>query len=104
MSNVFDQNPNPFETLSRIFIENQRNFTSKTNDLIDRTKKLKDRLDTAINQLNDNCFSTNLNLYLNLEEESKLIVMVAKEVEFQRDNILKSVEMLTQSKEIKLNK
>tara|TARA_B100000287_G_C20135003_1_gene583795 strand:- start:241 stop:552 length:312 start_codon:yes stop_codon:yes gene_type:complete len=94
----------PFEELTKIFIDNQRNFTSKTNDLIDRTKNLKEKLDLVLKQLSQNCFKTNLNLYLNLEEEAKLIVMVAKEVEFQRDNILKSVEVLKQSKEIKLNK
>ena len=57
-----------------------------------------------MNQLVENSFSANLNLYLNLEEESKLVVMVAKEVEFQRDNIVKSVDLLKQSKKIKLNK
>ena len=55
-------------------------------------------------QLDEEPFTADLNLYLNIEEESRLILLVAKEVEFQRDKIIDSVNKMKSSNEIKLNK
>ncbi len=95
---------NPFNELSQIFIENQRAFTNKCNNLIERTANFVNRLNTALKQLNEEPFNADLNLYLNIEEEARLTLIVAKEVEFQRDQILKTVELLKSSNQIKLNK
>ena len=98
-----DEN-NPFVELSQIFIDNQRVFNQKCKNLTERTSAFLNKLKTVRDQLNNDPFSTDLNLYLNSEEEVRLILMVAKEVEFQRDRILETVSLLKQSNQIKLNK
>ena len=95
---------NPFVELSQIFIDNQREFNQKCKDLLVRTNTLTNKLTTAKSQVDANPFEANLNLYLNVEEEARLILVVAKEVEFQRDRILETVKLLKQSNKIKLNK
>ena len=95
---------NPFNELSQIFVDNQRAFNSKCKNLLDRTASFAAKLSTVKNQLDKNPFETDLNLYLNIEEEARLVLMVAKEVEFQREQILKTVELLKSSNKIKLNK
>jgi hypothetical protein len=75
-----NEESNPFLELSNLFVENQRQFNVKSNELISR-------LDV-----------------LNIEQESSLILSVAKELEFQRDQINNSLELLKETKKIKLNK
>lgn len=94
----------PFHQLSQLFVDNQRQFTSKTNDLRNRIVVLQKKLEVLSLQLDEDVFSANLISIINIEDESRLILSVAKEVEFQRDQVLKSVELLSKSKEIKLNK
>ena len=95
---------NPFVELSQIFIDNQRDFTQKCKNLTERTSTFLNKLEAVKEQIINDPFGANLNLYLNSEEEVRLILMVAKEVEFQRDQILKTVSLLKQSNQIKLNK
>ena len=95
---------NPFVILSDLFIENQRQLNIKSNDLSKRLSDLIQKLNTLNNQIDNDIFTANLILLLNLEEESRLILSVGKELEFQRDQILKSVDLLKDSKKIKLNK
>ncbi len=99
-----DENNNPFVALSQIFIDTQRVFNQKCKDLSQRTHNLSSKLSTVREQLEADPFSTNLNMYLNIEEESKLILVVAKEVEHQREKILKTVDLLKNSNKIQLNK
>lgn len=94
----------PFHQLSQLFVDNQRQFTSKTNDLRNRLVVLKKKLEALSLQLDEDVFSANLISIINIEDESRLILSVAKEVEFQREQVLKSVELLSKSKETKLNK
>ena len=94
----------PFHQLSQLFVDNQRQFTSKTNDLRSRLVVLQKKLEALSLQLDEDVFSANLISIINIEDESRLILSVAKEVEFQREQVLKSVELLSKSKEIKLNK
>ena len=98
------ENENPFEILSRLFVDNQRQLNIKTEDLSNRVNTLSQKLNNLKTQLNDDIFSANLIAILNIEEESRLILSVAKELEFQREQITKSVELLQDSKKIKLNK
>ena len=98
-----DEN-NPFVELSQIFIDNQREFNQKCKNLIDRTASFANKLEVVRDQLSSDPFAANLNLYLNTEEEARLILVVAKEVEFQRDRILETVKLLKQSNKVKLNK
>ena len=100
----FNVSQNPFQKLSDIFIENQRQFTVKTNDLRNRIRNLSKKLETLDKQLDSDVFTSNLTTLINIEDESRLILSVAKEVEFQREQVLKSVDLLTKSKEVKLNK
>ena len=100
----FNVGQNPFQRLSDIFIENQRQFTVKTNDLRTRNRTLSKKLETLDKQLDSDVFTSNLTVLINIEDESRLILSVAKEVEFQREQVLKSVDLLTKSKEVKLNK
>ena len=100
----FNVGQNPFQRLSDIFIENQRQFTVKTNDLRTRIRTLSKKLETLDKQLDSDVFTSNLTVLINIEDESRLILSVAKEVEFQREQVLKSVDLLTKSKEVKLNK
>ena len=95
---------NPFTELSQIFVDNQRTFAEKCKNLIDRTSNFTNKLNNVKKQLNDNAFDANLNLYLNIEEEARLILMVAKEVEYQREQIVNSINMLKSSNKVKLNK
>ena len=95
---------NPFNELSQIFIDNQRNFNAKCNNLVERTSNFVNKLAAVKNQLKNEPFDADLNLYLNIEEEARLILMVAREVEFQRDQILSTVKLLKTSNKIKLNK
>ena len=98
-----DNNQNPFQALSKIFIENQKTFDSKVGDLRNRTRVFAERLSNVVAQLETDPFSADLNLYLNIEEESRLIFVVAKELEVQKDKILKSIDLLEASNKIKLN-
>ena len=99
-----DENNNPFVKLSNLFVENQRQFNTKSNELSSRLSGMAKKLKSLNEQIDSDIFSANLVSILNIEEEATLILSVAKEVEFQRDQILNSVEVLTQSKKIKLNK
>jgi len=95
---------NPFSELSQIFVDNQRVFSQKCKDLAVRTSNYTDKLNRLKNQIEEDPFSANLNLCLNIEEEARLILAVAKEVEFQREKILNTVDLLKKSNQIKLNK
>ena len=98
-----DEN-NPFIVLSNLFVENQRQFNVKTKDLQNIIKTLEKKLAKLDAQLENDIFSADLVPLISLEEEAALILSVAKELEFQRDQIFNSVETLKQSKRIKLNK
>ena len=98
------ENIDPFKELQQIFIDNQRHFNMKCEDLMRRTKTFAQKLSQASAQLNDNPFSANLNLYLSIEEEARIVLSVAQELEFHRDKIVKSLGMLKESNKIKLNK
>ena len=102
--NESDAKNNPFNTLSHLFIENQRKFNTKRDDLIKRVRVLNSRLEGLCLQLEDDVFSANLISILNIEEEASLILSVAKELEFQRDQVINSVNILTNSSKVKLNK
>ena len=95
---------NPFTELSQVFIDNQRTFNSKCNNLLERTTNFVNKLSTVKNQIKNEPFTADLNLYLNIEEEARLVLMVAREVEFQRDQILNTVKLLKASNKVKLNK
>ena len=94
----------PFVELQQIFIDNQRQFNMKCEDLKRRTKSFYQKLSQAHSQLNDDPFSANLNLYLSIEEEARIVLSVAQELEFQRDKIVNSLNMLKESSKTKLNK
>ena len=95
---------NPFVILSNLFVENQRKFNIKTSDLSTRLTALVNKLNKLNKQIENNVFTAELTSLLNIQEESNLILSVAKEVEFQRDQIVNSVDVLTKSNKIKLNK
>ena len=95
---------NPFSTLSHLFVENQRKFNSKRDELTRRIKDLNNKLTKLSEQLDDNVFKANLISILNIEEESALILSVAKELEYQRDQVINSVNILSDSSKVKLNK
>ena len=95
---------NPFVILSNLFVENQRQFNVKTKDLQSRIKVLEKKLSKLYSQLDNDIFTADLVSLLSLQEEASLILSVAKELEFQRDQIFNSVETLKQSKRVKLNK
>ena len=95
---------NPFIQLSNLFIENQRQFNLKTDELTKRVKDLQSKLNALVSQVEKDVFTTNLTSLINIEEESALILSVAKELEFQRDQVLNSVTVLSKSKQVKLNK
>ena len=104
MSDNIQNDNNPFVILSDLFIENQRQLNVKSDELIKRLSTLNTKLSTLKTHLENDIFTANLVLILNIEEESKLILGVAKELEFQRDQINTSVNLLKDSKKIKLNK
>ena len=95
---------NPFMELSNLFVENQRLLHIKTEDVLNRAKLLKQKMIVLTQQLENDVFTTDLVAILNVDDEAKLLLTVAKELEFQRDQIFNSIKMLSQSKEIKLNK
>ena len=95
---------NPFMELSNLFVENQRLLNIKTEDVLNRAKLLKQKMIVLTQQLENDVFTTDLVAILNVDDEAKLLLTVAKELEFQRDQIFNSIKMLSQSKEIKLNK
>tara|TARA_Y100001972_G_C7555659_1_gene279194 strand:+ start:407 stop:718 length:312 start_codon:yes stop_codon:yes gene_type:complete len=94
---------NPFQTLSNSFIENQRNFNMKVSELRNRLEKISDKTRTISNQLNSDPFSAQISALVNFEEEAHLMLIIAKDLEKQRDDILSIVELLTKAKETKLN-
>jgi hypothetical protein len=104
MEELMNNKNNPFSELSQIFIDNQRTFNSKCSNLLERTKIFVEKLNNVKNQIENDPFTTDLNSFLNIEEESRLILVVAKEVEFHRDQILDTVKLLKASNKIKLNK
>ena len=95
---------NPFSELSQIFVDNQRVFSQKCKDLSARSTQFADKLNKLKIQIDEDPFSANLNLCLSIQEEASLILAVAKEVEFQREKILSTLELLKKSNQIKLNK
>jgi len=94
----------PFQALSNSFIESQRSFNTKVTDLRQRLERIADRSKVLSVQLNSDPFRANISSLINIEEESRLILLVAKELEKQREDILTVLEMLNKTKEIKLNK
>lgn len=97
-------NNNPFISLSELFIDNQRQLNIRANDLSKRLNDLAQKLNGLKIQIDNDVFLANLVLLINVEEEARLILSVGKELEFQREQIVKSVELLKESKRIKLNK
>ena len=95
---------NPFLQLSNLFVENQRLFNIKRDDLQKRIKLLSTKLKKLSESVDSDVFSADLVSILNIEEESALLLSVAKELEFQRDQVLNSVKVLSESRKIKLNK
>ena len=95
---------NPFQLLSNSFIETQRSFNTKVADLRQRLERIADKSKVLSVQLKSDPFKASINALVNLEEEARLILLVAKELEKQREDIQVVLEMLTKSKEIKLNK
>jgi len=95
---------NPFVELSNIFIDNQRQLNAKAEDLKNRASALKSKLSVLVEQIDNDVFATDLVQLLNIENESSLLLTVAKELEFQRESILNSIKLLKKSKQIKLNK
>ena len=94
----------PFQALSNSFIESQRSFNTKVTDLRQRLERIADRSKVLSVQLNRDPFKANISSLINIEEESRLILLVAKELEKQREDILTVLDMLNKTKEIKLNK
>ena len=101
---MIDNNNNPFVELSNLFVENQRQFNVKSDDLTKRLESLITRLTNVKNQLNNDIFKADLVSLINIEQESSLVLAVAKELEFQRDQINNSLNLLKETKKIKLNK
>jgi len=100
---ITDDN-NPFVKLSNLFVENQRVFNVKRDDLLNRLNQLNKKLTKLSDSLKADVFSADLVSILNIEEESALILGVAKELEFQRDQVINSVKVLSDSRKVKLNK
>ena len=98
-----DEN-NPFLQLSNLFVENQRQFNLKRDDLLKRVSLLTSKLNRLKQQVEEDTFTAELTSILNIGEESALILGVAKELEFQRDQVIDSVAVLSKSRKIKLNK
>jgi len=99
-----NEDNNPFIELSNLFVENQRQFNIKSDDLTKRLEALIARLSGLKGQLDEDIFKADLVSILNIEQESSLILAVAKELEFQRDQINNSLNLLKETKKIKLNK
>ena len=95
---------NPFQELSQIFVDSQRLFNVKCEELKKRSKSFSDKLVSIQRQIEQDPFGTNLNVLLGIEEEAKLTLSVARELEHHRDKILKSIEVLKESNKTKLNK
>ena len=94
---------NPFQQLSNAFIENQRNFNMKVTDLKQRLEKVSEKTRVISAQLGNDPFTANIEALINFEEEAHLLLIVAKDLERQRDDIISTVDLLTKSKENKLN-
>ena len=90
--------------MSQIFIDSQRQFNIKCDELKKRSKMFSDKLRNVQAQIEQNPFTANLNVLLGIEEEAKLTLSVAKELEHHRDKIIKSIEVLKESNKTKLNK
>ena len=69
-----------------------------------RLERIADKSKVLSVQLNSDPFKANISALINVEEEARLILLVAKELEKQREDVLTVLEMLTKTKEIKLNK
>ena len=95
---------NPFIQLSHLFVENQRQINTRAEDLKSRVETMSNRLSRLSKSLNNDIFEADLTSIINLEEEAKLIISVAKELEYQKEQVENALEMLTASKKIKLNK
>ena len=95
---------NPFQVLSNSFIESQRSFNTKVSELRKRLEQVADKSKILSVQLNNDPFKASINTLVDIEEEARLILLVAKELEKQREDILNVLDMLTKTKEIKLNK
>jgi len=98
-----DKLVNPFEALSSIFVSNQTNFNMKADDLRNRARVLSEKLKKLTSQLETDVFNADLNILLNLEEEARFILIVAKELEKQRKKITDSIKMLSEANRISLN-
>ena len=95
---------NPFVQLSHLFVENQRQINTRSEDLKSRVGTMSNRLNRLSKSLEKDVFEADLTSIINLEEEAGLIISVAKELEYQKEQVENALEMLTASKKIKLNK
>jgi hypothetical protein len=95
---------NYFQKLSEILIANQNAFNYKVNELRNRTRTLASKLENVSLDLESDPFESNITILANIEEESKLILFLAKEVEAQRDKLINSTKLLEESNKQKLNR
>ena len=95
---------NPFQALSNSFIESQRSFNTKVSELKQRLDQVSDKSKMLSAQLINDPFTADISTLINIEEEAKIIILVAKELEKQREDILNVLDMLTKTREVKLNK
>ena len=104
MSNPHSNVENPFQKLSSVFIENQRNFNINVNDLVKRLERLNEITRALLNQLNSDPFTAKINMLTSIEEESKFILSTAKDLEKKREDITSILKLLENTNELKLNK
>ena len=95
---------NPFVQLSHLFVENQRQINTRSEELKRRIEAMSSRLKRLSKSLDSDVFESDLTSIINLEEEARLIISVAKELEYQKEQVENALEMLPASKKIKLNK
>tara|TARA_B100000700_G_C14800750_1_gene740457 strand:+ start:329 stop:640 length:312 start_codon:yes stop_codon:yes gene_type:complete len=103
MSNIPVNDNSPFKLLSELLVDNQNAIRHAALGLRSQIRTLNTKLEKITEELENDIFSTNLNLLSDISNEASEILLHAKNLESSRERILDSVEMLKKANTQKLN-
>ncbi len=103
MSDLHYKDHSPFKVLSELLIDNQNAIKHAALGLRSQIRTLNAKLEKITEELENDIFSTDLNILSDISSQASDILVHAKNLEASREKILDSVEMLRKSNTKKLN-
>ena len=95
---------NPFKKLSELLIDNQNSLDGQSQHLRTQIRIFSQKINKVIEQLEEDVFSTDLNILSGIDIEASKILENAKDIEVSRTKIINSIELLQKANTKTLNK